>query len=161
MTPATDIGLFVLVGVANAAPIAIRQLLGGRPARPIDDGRDFIDGRPWLGPSKTWRGLGAAIVSTTLAAVLMDWSWQTGSLVAALAMAGDLASSFVKRRLGRPSGASVPGLDQIPESLLPALAARPSLDLAWPDVLAVTLAFVLAERAVTPLLYRLRLRRRT
>ena len=160
MSLPVDIGLFVLIGSANAAPIVARQFLDGRFDRPIDGGHRLADGHPVLGPSKTWRGLVAALVLTTGVAGLLGLSLNIGIIVAAAAMAGDLGASFCKRRLGRPSSTSVIGLDQIPESLLPAIAARPLLDLAWSDVLGLTLAFLLAERLVSPLLYRLHLRRR-
>jgi len=42
-----------------------------------------------------------------------------GALFGALAMAGDLASSFLKRRLGYTPGCSRPLLDQLPEACLP------------------------------------------
>lgn len=41
-----------------------------------------------------------------------------------LALIGDLCSSFLKRRLGRPSGSWTPLLDQLPEALLPMLVLR-------------------------------------
>jgi CDP-2,3-bis-(O-geranylgeranyl)-sn-glycerol synthase len=56
----------VLPGVADVAPIAAKHLLGARWQAPLDGGWRFVDGRPLLGPSKTWRGLLAA--ATALAA---------------------------------------------------------------------------------------------
>jgi len=160
MSTSDVIGLFVLIGTANAAPIVARQALGDRLDRPVDGGRHLADGAPVFGPSKTWRGIVSALVLTTTMATVLGLPWTLGAIVAAAAMAGDLGASFCKRRLGRPSSAPVLGLDQIPESLLPALAARPVLGLDWSEVLGLTLAFLLAERLVSPVLYRLHLRRR-
>ena len=56
------------------------------------------DGRPFLGRSKTWRGLAAAVLLAACAALVMGLSWRLGALAAASAMAGDCFSSFVKRR---------------------------------------------------------------
>lgn len=158
MQSSTDIALFVLIGTANAAPILARRLCPVWLDRPIDGGIRLADGHPLLGVSKTWRGLVAAAVLTTIVAIMIGWPWSLGLLVAVTAMLGDLLASFCKRRLGRPSSSSVIGLDQIPESLLPALALAPAFDLGWFDVLAVSLAFLVGERLVSPLLYRLRIR---
>jgi len=45
----------------------------------------------------------------------MDVGWRVGTLVATFAMAGDLFSSFVKRRLHLASSRMAIGLDHIPE----------------------------------------------
>jgi hypothetical protein len=49
-------------------------------------------------------------------------------------MAGDLLSSFVKRRLNLPPSSRATGLDQIPESLLPALVCRGALSSSGLDI---------------------------
>jgi CDP-2,3-bis-(O-geranylgeranyl)-sn-glycerol synthase len=66
-------------------------------------------------------------------------------------MLGDLGASFVKRRLGRPSSASVPLLDQVPESLLPGVLTRTELGLDWGDLGVTVLVFVLLDLLLTPL----------
>jgi len=99
--------LLGVLTVANNAPIAAKLLLGPRCNRPIDSDRVFLDGRPLLGRSKTWRGLAAAIALSTLIAPALGFGPATGALIGALAMAGDALASFAKRRLGvPPSGKS-------------------------------------------------------
>ena len=140
--------LLALVVLANALPALLGLLLG--PARPLDGGRCLpLDGRPFLGRSKTWRGLVASFVGTALGALVLGLPWTLGLEVAAGAMLGDLAASFVKRRLGRPPSASVPLLDQVPESLLPALAVKAQLALGWRDLWVLILAFIAIDIVLT------------
>src|SRR5271168_5396155 len=61
----------ILISAANGAPVLLARLLGTRFARPIDGGVVLRDGYPLLGRSKTWRGLAAAIVLATCAAVII------------------------------------------------------------------------------------------
>jgi CDP-2,3-bis-(O-geranylgeranyl)-sn-glycerol synthase len=159
---AVGLGLRVLLllAVANSAPILAKRLLGARWAWPIDGGLRFVDGRPLLGPSKTWRGLLVATLATSLAAPLLGFDPLAGAAAGALAMAGDACSSFVKRRLGVPSSGQAFGLDQVPEALLPLLVLRGTLALPWSVVLGVTLAFLLLETPVAWLSHRLGLRDR-
>ncbi|PVY75978.1 CDP-2,3-bis-(O-geranylgeranyl)-sn-glycerol synthase [Tamilnaduibacter salinus] len=151
--------LLLILLAANGAPVLLRSLIGRRGASPVDGGRLAWDGRPWLGASKTWRGLLAGILLAAVVAWLLGPGALFGAVLGGLAMAGDLFSSFVKRRLGKASSDRVTGLDQIPESLLPALAAGVWLALAVWQVLAVVLLFMLADMVGSPLLYRLGLRR--
>ena len=76
---------------------------------PIDGGVVFIDGRPLLGISKTYRGVAWSLIGTVLAGALVGLSWKISLIVSALAMMGDGLSSFVKRRFGYPSGAKALG----------------------------------------------------
>lgn len=64
-------------------------------------------------------------------------------------MLGDATSSFIKRRLRVPSGAEVPGLDQVPEAMLPLLALSRPLGLRFVDILVVTVIFALLDIAAT------------
>ncbi|WP_119353614.1 CDP-archaeol synthase [Azohydromonas sediminis] len=150
----------VLLGVANAAPVAAKRVLGARWNAPLDGGLRFVDGRPLLGPAKTVRGVVAAVLATTLAAALLGLPAALGATVGAAAMAGDALSSFVKRRLGvAPSGRAT-GLDQVPEALLPLLVARGALDLSWLQVATVTAAFFVLQQPVAWLAHRLGLHER-
>ena len=110
--------LTLLVG-ANGTPIIIEKVLGKFLAFPIDGGATLADGKPLLGSSKTLRGLALSILATTAFAPLIGLSWKVGALVAAMAMLGDLLSSFLKRRMGLAPSCQAIGFDQIPESLLP------------------------------------------
>jgi CDP-2,3-bis-(O-geranylgeranyl)-sn-glycerol synthase len=75
-------------------------------------------------------------------------------------MVGDLCSSFIKRRLGFEPSSRATGLDQIPESLLPALLGRWLLALPAGDVVAVTATFFVGEIVLSRILFRLKLRDR-
>ncbi len=150
--------LLVLLVVANGAAVAAKKLLGTTFARPLDGGALFVDGRPLLGPAKTIRGLLASLVATSICAALMGLGWEIGALIAGFAMAGDLFSSFVKRRLHLPSSSMAIGLDHIPESLFPLLAARWLLPLSMVDVVAGVTIFVVGGLVLSPILFRLNLR---
>jgi CDP-2,3-bis-(O-geranylgeranyl)-sn-glycerol synthase len=152
--------LLLLLGIANGAPIAVKRVLGARWDAPLDGGLHFVDGRRLLGPSKTLRGVVAAVVGTALGAMLLGLPAGVGAAVGATSMAGDALSSFVKRRLGvAPSGRAT-GLDQVPEALLPLLVVRDALDLGWLQVLAVAAAFFALEIPLARWAYRVGLRDR-
>lgn len=151
--------LLVLLIVANGAPILARRVFANRWAWPIDANLRFIDNHPLLGASKTWRGLIVALLSTPCAALLLGIPATTGLLIAATAMAGDLLSSFCKRRLRIPPSGMALGLDQIPESLLPLLAVQRQFGLAWMDIVQLTLSFVVLELVLSRVLYYLHIRK--
>lgn len=152
--------LLLLLGVANSAPIAVKHVLGARWSAPLDAGWHFVDGRPLLGPSKTVRGLAAAVAVTALAAALLGFSLGLGARIGAMAMLGDALSSFVKRRLGITASGRATGIDQIPEALLPLLAMQGALGLSLLQVAAITLAFFALEIPLARLTFRLGLRDR-
>lgn len=147
------VDLLILLVVANGAPIVGSNLLGTRFARPLDGGRRWFDGRPIFGHSKTLRGVFFALLLSTLAAPLLGHPARVGLSVGALAMTGDLFSSFLKRRLGFAPSSMALGLDQIPESLLPALILRGEFGLAGHEVIAVSAAFFLLGLLLSALLY--------
>ncbi len=152
--------LVLLLFVANATPVIAKKLLGDRFSRALDGNRAFFDGQSMFGRSKTIRGIIFAIMATTAAAPLIGLTWQIGLLVGSLAMAGDLFSSFVKRRLGRQPSSPAVGLDQIPESLFPLLACVAPLSLTVLDVAIGVAIFFFAELLVSRLLYAFNLRDR-
>lgn len=137
--------LLLLLGAANTAPIVIKRVLGGRWNAPLDAGLRFVDGRPLLGPSKTVRGLVAAVVGSSVGALVLDLPLSAGALIGGAAMAGDALSSFVKRRLGVAPSDRATGLDQVPESLLPLVAVQQRLHLSPALIFGVTLAFFALE----------------
>lgn len=150
-----ELFLLLLLVVANGAPLAARVALGNRLTMPLDGGLSLHDGRRLFGASKTVSGLAAGILATAVLAPLVGLSWPIGLLIGGFAMAGDLFSSFIKRRLGLESGAMALGLDQIPESLFPMLACKPLLMLSWYQILWLTLGFMLADLLISRLLYHL------
>ncbi len=119
---------------------------------PMDFGRTWSgDGRRVLGPSKTWSGFLFGGFVAMPVGLLEAWlillappnlqlvPHFAGSVLAATpvvalltfgAMSGDALGSFVKRRLGRESGARTLFLDQLPFVLVPVglgLALDPAL----------------------------------
>lgn len=150
--------LLLLLTVANSTPILAKRLMGDRWCAPIDFGGRFVDGRPWLGPSKTWRGLAAAVLSSAATAPVLGFPVASGALLGLFAMAGDAVSSFIKRRLGIASSQESFGIDQIPESLLPLLALQGALAIPWTVVTGVAFAFFLLETPLARLSHRLGLR---
>ena len=152
--------LLCLLITANGAPVLAQWLLREWGAAPIDGGRILRDGYPLLGTSKTWRGLAAALLATPLAALLVGVDALTGILIAFTAMIGDLASSFVKRRRALKPSSQALGLDQIPESLLPALAAAPLLHLSFWEITSTVALFFLLELGLSRALYRMGIRQR-
>lgn len=152
--------LLILLIAANGAPILADDLLGRRWAWPIDGGLRLPDGRRLLGSSATWRGVIAAVAVTAGLAVLLGQGLGTGAVVGLLAMLGDAASSFVKRRLRLEPGDPAFGLDQVPESLLPLVAVAGDYGLGWLDLALLVGAFTLFDLLVSRVLYRFRLRKR-
>jgi CDP-2,3-bis-(O-geranylgeranyl)-sn-glycerol synthase len=150
----------LLLLTANGAPILARQALNGRFELPLDGGRRFFDGRPLLGPTKSWRGLIAAVALCTLLAQLLGMAWWLGALFGLYCMLGDALASFTKRRLAiAPRGRAV-GLDQIPEALLPLWLLREALALDGAGVAILVILFMLLEMLISPLLYRWHIRLR-
>jgi len=107
---------------ANAAPV----IFGG--GKPMDFGKKFFDGKPFLGSHKTFNGFLAGIIVGTLVAlaqtiiyeqVLFEYGSQfqysilLGFMLSLGALTGDLVESFIKRRLNRSPGSSLPVADQI------------------------------------------------
>jgi hypothetical protein len=142
----------LLVVTANTAAWAAAHVLGKRWAAPLDFGKTLPDSTRLLGSHKTWRGLIAAAVASGAAAQLLGLGVALGALLGTLALLGDAASSFVKRRMRHPPGADAPGIDQIPEALLPLLALQRPLALGMTDILMVTAAFAVLDIAATRLL---------
>lgn len=146
--------LLTLLMLANGTPVIAKAVLRNFSSRPLDGGLKFIDGQPLFGPSKTIRGIVLSILVTSVCAPLIGLQWKIGALVGSAAMAGDLFSSFTKRRLHQPSGGRVIGLDQIPESLFPLLACRNSLSLTALEITSTIVIFVIGAVLVPQLLFK-------
>jgi hypothetical protein len=152
--------LLTLLAVANGTPVIAARIFENALAHPVDGDRTFRDGRPLFGASKTLRGVVLSIVVTSAIAPLIGLQWWVGTLIAFMAMIGDLFSSFVKRRLGLAPSDKALGLDHIPESLLPLLACTLVLPLTIVDVVAATLMFFVGALIFSPLLFKLGIRDR-
>ena len=152
--------LLALLGLANGMPVIMNKFLGRRWSYPIDGGAKYVDGQPLFGASKTVRGILLAVLATAIGAPLVGLTWKIGIAVGTAAMAGDLFSSFLKRRMRLLAEDRATGLDQIPESLFPLLACRLTLSLTALDIATVVVAFFLGEVLLSLLFYRLHLRER-
>ncbi len=152
--------LLLLIIIANGAPILARKLFNRNFDAAIDLGRKLADNNPVFGPSKTWRGVLAACSMVSVAAWLMGYGIETGLFIAIYAVTGDLISSFIKRRLALPSSSMAPLLDQVPESILPALMMMPVFGLDIYSVLLLVLIFIILELGLSHILYRWGIRKR-
>jgi CDP-2,3-bis-(O-geranylgeranyl)-sn-glycerol synthase len=148
----------VLLTLANGTPVVAKKIFGDCFSLPLDFGVTFFDRRPVFGPSKTFRGIVVAVLATGACAPLIGLDPMIGATVAGAAMAGDLLSSFVKRRLNLPSSSQALGIDQIPESLIPMLACRDALALTAVDIALGVVIFFVGELLLSRLLFRAHLR---
>ena len=160
MQPLKILELLLLLMLANGSPLFAKWLLGSRWSRPLDGNVRLTDGRRLLGQSKTMRGVLLAILVTAAGSALLGLGWRLGALVGSSAMAGDLFSSFVKRRLGMAPSSKAAGLDEIPEALLPALACRDWLCLSFIDIALTVALFFIGEIVWSRLFFALGLRDR-
>ncbi len=152
--------LLLLIIIANGAPILLRLLLSDNFKLAVDFGQTLPDNKRIFGPSKTWRGIFAALPATILAAWLLGYSVNTGLLVAVYAILGDLLSSFIKRRLAMPPSSMALLLDQVPESLLPAFMMMKAFNLDISSVILLVLTFIITELILSHIFYKWGVRRR-
>jgi len=111
--------------LANMAPVLLKGKM------PLDFGKDFFDGRRFLGDGKTIEGtIGGTMIGTFVGLAQFgllyflgagDSQWGFGTdiyailiiaLIAFGALFGDLLGSFLKRRLNFKRGAKFPVMDQ-------------------------------------------------
>jgi CDP-2,3-bis-(O-geranylgeranyl)-sn-glycerol synthase len=145
-------------------PNNVAVLAGG--GRPIDAGRT-MNGKRLLGDGKTWRGTIAGTLAGTVLALVLDaiqpsvssvvgvelagFPVVAGFTLALGAMLGDIGASFLKRRIGRQRGASVPGLDQL-DFVLGALVLTAVAVPGWFGQ-TFTLPVIVAVVVLTPVLH--------
>jgi hypothetical protein len=158
MQPVVILQLLFLLMLANGTPLIVKKILSERYSYPLDGNLSLADGRPLFGRSKTVRGVVLAVLATTAGAPLIGLSWKVGLLIGSFAMAGDLLSSFAKRRLKLPPSSRASGLDQVPESLFPLIACRSLMSLAVTDIVICVAMFVAGEVLLSRLLHALHLR---
>jgi CDP-2,3-bis-(O-geranylgeranyl)-sn-glycerol synthase len=150
--------MMLLLTLANGAPVVAKKVCGSRFGLPLDFGVTFFDRRPVFGSSKTIRGIVVSIMVTAAGAPLIGLNPTIGAIAAGAAMAGDLLSSFLKRRLNLPPSNQALGIDQIPESLLPMLVCRGALQLTAIDIVLGVGMFFAGELVLSRLLFRAHLR---
>jgi len=120
----TDIGYWIFSGLAALwimvpayVPNSAAAVFGG--GTPIDFGKTLGDGRRIFGNGKTYRGFFGGVLCGVLVGLIEIWAWSafdltllprqtllSVTLLAAGALLGDLAKSFLKRRLGKERGES-------------------------------------------------------
>ena len=144
----------VLLAAAHVGAWASGRVLFGRWPAPVDAGATLWDGRRVFGEHKTWRGLLVAELLCAAVAPLVGYGARLGLQLAALAMGADLATSLIKRRLNLAPGREVPGLDQIPEALVPLLVLARPLGIGASTAWLLTGVFVVLDLAVLPLRHR-------
>jgi len=139
----------LLLVIANTIAWLAALIFGTEFAAPLDFGITLRDGSRLLGDHKTWRGL----VSAAVVCGAMTQSFHLGLLPGAafgtLALLGDAAASFVKRRLRLAPGTEVVGLDQLPEALAPLLILQRPLGLRLGECLVIAAIFGVLDVAVT------------
>jgi CDP-2,3-bis-(O-geranylgeranyl)-sn-glycerol synthase len=141
----------LLVCIASSAAWAVSHVLGRHFSAPLDFGLELPDGRRLLGSHKTWRGLAAGVLACALASPFLELDVATGAGFGAAALLGDAISSAIKRRLALRPGAEVPGLDQLPEALLPLALFSRTLGIGAVEITAIALLFTLLDILVAPL----------
>ncbi len=141
-------------------PIITRNLLQKKFEYPIDFGFKLSDHHPVFGTSKTWRGFIASILGTGVLAYLMGFPKIVVTRFGLYAMLGDLSSSYVKRRMGFPESSKTRGLDVLPESLFPLIMLHNYLNINMLEIIIIIGIFVFVEITLSPILYRLHIRKR-
>jgi CDP-2,3-bis-(O-geranylgeranyl)-sn-glycerol synthase len=151
--------LWLMLPAYLANPTAV--VFGG--GTPLDLGRNFIDGKRLLGDGKTFRGLAGGILCGMILGVIqmkLPLSEQLGqfTLLAIFslscgALLGDVAKSFIKRRLGFRRGAKLPLADQL-DFVIGAWILTYLLQPAWfTEHFTITKMVIIL--IVTPLLHRI------
>ena len=133
--------ILLMLWAVNFTPPILSLLFKERCQKPIDLGHRMKDGQPLFGPHKTIRGVVGAVVAGAIAGGLMGFPVVIGLSCGVLSMIGDLISSLIKRRLGKPSGSVVAGLDQLPEGAFPLLLLAPYADLELARSIVIILLF--------------------
>jgi predicted MPP superfamily phosphohydrolase len=139
--------ILILLWAINFAPPFLAYLFEDKWNAPLDRDYRWKDGNPLFGPHKTLRGVLGSMAAGMVFGGLLGFPWWLGLCCALLSMAGDLVSSFLKRRRGLHSGSIVPGLDQIFEGLLPFLILVPYFSLTSSQIVLLAVFFCMGAYA--------------
>ncbi|MCC6012798.1 MAG: CDP-2,3-bis-(O-geranylgeranyl)-sn-glycerol synthase [Candidatus Verstraetearchaeota archaeon] len=101
-----SLNLILPAYIANATPVIFKG------KKPIDFGKNFIDGKRIFGDGKTFEGFLSGLFFGTLTGIIMGFPFR-GFILSFGALVGDLIGAFIKRRLGIPRGRPAPLLDQL------------------------------------------------
>ncbi len=91
---------------------------------------------------------------------MIGYSLEIGFGVAVYAIFGDLLSSIIKRRLAMEQSSQAPLLDQVRESLFPAVMMMHVFKLEISSVILLVLIFIIIEWLVSHVFYRWGVRKR-
>jgi len=113
--------------IFTAAPLYVANssamLFGGKT--PIDGNKNWRDGRPIFGKGKTWKGTGMGILIGTFTGLILNYFFPVFTsvvsseyvayafLLSTGGLVGDIAGSFLKRRMNMARGESAQILDQL------------------------------------------------
>jgi len=154
------IHLLLLIIIANGAPIIVRVIMGKCLDFAIDFGYRLPDHNRLFGRSKTWRGAIAAVIFTSIGAIIVGYPASTGAQIAIYAVLGDVLSSFIKRRLGMAASSMAPLLDQVPESFLPAVMLMDTFELDLQSIIILVCVFIVMELILSSIFFKLGIRNR-
>lgn len=141
----------LLLGIANTAPWLAALIFGSEFAAPLDCRITFRDGSRLLGDHKTWRGLVSAAVACGAMTQSFGLGFFRGAAFGTLALLGNAAASFVKRRMRLAPGTELLGLDQLPEAVVPLLILQRPLGLGFGECLVIAAIFAALDVVVTKL----------
>jgi CDP-2,3-bis-(O-geranylgeranyl)-sn-glycerol synthase len=120
---------------ANAAPV----IAGG--GKPMDFGKNFLDGNRVFGKNKTFRGfffgLAVGVAVGLVECALFGYPFLFSVLTPLGALLGDLAAAFLKRRLGIAPGGLLPIIDQVDFVVGALLFSLPLAIVSWELAAAV------------------------
>jgi len=111
-------GLEVVVGailfalpayIANMTPLILSKVIHRR--RPLDMGKNWVDGKRIFGDNKSVEGFVAGVFAGLVTGLFLS-NPSRGLLMGLGAMTGDTLGSFIKRRLNIAQGEPAPFLDQ-------------------------------------------------
>jgi len=153
--------IFLPSYVANAFP----PLLKGK--KPLDFGKNFIDGRRILGDGKTIEGFIGGVIAGSLTGLvqslfnvngLPEMLPEAAFLISLGALTGDSIGSFIKRRLGLKRGDDAPLLDQLDFLLLSMVFASLFFTLTVPMIVFLLVFTPIAHRITNILGYALKIK---
>lgn len=120
---------------ANAVPV----IAGG--GKPMDFGKNFLDGKRVFGKNKTYRGFFFGLAVGTIVGLsecfLFNYPLLFGVLSPLGALLGDLAAAFLKRRIGIAPGGLFPIVDQVDFAVGALLFSLPLNIISWNLAIAV------------------------
>ncbi len=95
--------------IANMTPLILSRII--RKRRPLDMGRNWVDGKRIFGDNKSVEGFVAGTFAGLIVGLFLGCPFR-GLLMGLGAMTGDALGSFIKRRLDIAQGEHAPLLDQ-------------------------------------------------